>query len=153
MVGRDIVAMVRHVEGVVAVHDRLSYPPAGYALAGSGFLSACAQCSASVHGGTGYLMGLRMRRLRYRRSMRDNSAVVRGGCDAAESGKRGLVAGCTGNRRTGELLRETVPVWAWAGNGRDTYIRIFPTGSAGGGSSCSPAIVTAPGSGRAQVAR
>jgi predicted transcriptional regulator len=27
-VGRDIIEAARHVEGVVAVHDRLSYPPA-----------------------------------------------------------------------------------------------------------------------------
>lgn len=29
-VGRDIVESARHVEGVVAVRDRLSYPPAGH---------------------------------------------------------------------------------------------------------------------------
>jgi osmotically-inducible protein OsmY len=29
-VGRDIIESARHVEGVVAVRDRLTYPPAGH---------------------------------------------------------------------------------------------------------------------------
>jgi hypothetical protein len=33
-VGHSIIDEIRHVEGVVAVHDRLAYPPAGHAPAG-----------------------------------------------------------------------------------------------------------------------